>query len=729
MAARTTGTVGFLLTAVMIAGGLAAVTTTPVEAAPKAAAVTPPADPILVPRSGGFVPVAPERILDTRAGFGASGRIGPGGAIDLQVAGRGGVPLTGVDAVALNVTVTEPTAVGFVTAYPAGTTRPLASNLNIVPGQTVPNAVVVKLGTLGRVTFYNSSGTTHLIADVAGWYASTPDVGESYRSLAPTRLIDTRQSGVVPAGGTVRVPATADLPGGITAVALNVTYTGASNVGFLTAYPAGDTRPLASNLNLVAGGTHANFVAVPIGVDGSVDIYASAQTHVVVDRLGYWGGAANGRFTAMAPVRVVDTRTGLGGRSTPLGSGGTMDVDLSGVAGVPEGRPSGVVLNVTSVNATAGGYVTVHPTGQARPLASNLNFVVNETVPNLVMAAVNRSGRASFYNNAGLTDIVVDVVGWFDRPVFTLPKAGVSGRDEGGVNPADVVIDPSSTFAFITNPVFNRVEVLRLATGTFETPIPVGSAPMGIDISPAGDRIYVANRGGTQVSVVDVAGRVELKRVQISTPNHLSNQPYSLAALANGHLLVATTFSGSGFGAAMFDVNLADDTARLREDFYYWGSTTERTQVRASGDRQHAVVIAGDISSGPVFRYDVSTDTFTPEFDLGSFHGHVATNATGSWIFVNGGGYVVDKGMQLAGTATSCRGAGVAMNADGSVAYSLGVDSVAICDVQHFLAADRIYTFDLADWYPYLNNHAMELSPDGSTLVGLTDSGVTLIRL
>ena len=690
------------------------------------------ADAGLTPRAGGFVAVQPARILDTRIGHGARGPVGPGASIDLPVVGVGGVPAFGVAAVALNVTATQPSAAGHVTAYPAGTTRPVASNLNFVAGQTVPNAVVMKVGALGRITLFNSTGTTHLIADVAGWYASEPDVGQAFRSLSPVRLLDTRQTGIVGGGQTVRVAATQGLPVGVTAVALNVTFTGATAEGYLTAYPAGDERPVASNLNLVPGGTRANFVAAPVGAGGAVDIYAAAATHVVVDRLGYWAEDANGRMTALAPVRVVDTRTGLGGRSQPLGPGTTIDVDLSGGAGIPEGRPSGVVLNVTAVSPTTAGWLAVHPSGQARPLASNLNFGPGETVPNLVVATVNPAGKATVYNSAGQTHLVVDVVGWFDRPVFTLPKAGVNGNFEfesNAVNPADVVIDPTSTFAFITNPQFNRVEVLRLATGTFETPIPVGSSPRGIDISPAGDRLYVANRGGTQVSVVDVAARAETKRISISSGNHLSNRPYSVAALANGHLLVATSFSGSGFGAGMFDVDLSDDSVVFRSDFWYSGSTTERTVVRASGDRMHAVIVAGDISSGPVFRYDVATDSFTPESDLDAFIAHVATDADASRVFVNGGGYVLDEDLALAGTANACSGAGVAMTPDGRVAYSLQRFKIAICDTDRFLPADFIHTFDDADWYTYLNNHAMELSPDGTTLVAITASGVTLARL
>jgi hypothetical protein len=77
-----------------------------------------------------------------------------------------------VSAVILNVTVTEPTEGSFVTVWPGGETRPLASNLNYAAGQTVPNLVAVKVGAGGSVSLYNLSGWAHVIVDVAGWYGS-----------------------------------------------------------------------------------------------------------------------------------------------------------------------------------------------------------------------------------------------------------------------------------------------------------------------------------------------------------------------------------------------------------------------------------------------------------------------------------------------------------------------------------------------------------------------------
>ena len=98
-----------------------------------------------------FTPITPVRLLDTRSGLGApTGMVGPEGPIELQVGGVGGVPSAGVTAVVLNVTVTDPTVPGFVTVYPTGQPRPLASNLNFVAGQIVPNQVTVEVGSGGR---------------------------------------------------------------------------------------------------------------------------------------------------------------------------------------------------------------------------------------------------------------------------------------------------------------------------------------------------------------------------------------------------------------------------------------------------------------------------------------------------------------------------------------------------------------------------------------------------
>lgn len=125
----------------------------------------------------GFTPLVPARLLDTRPGqqtidglAAGGGAIGPGETRSLPVTGRGGVPSVGAGAVVLNVTATSPTSASFLTVSPAGTPLPLASNLNFVAGQTIPNLVIAKIGTNGEVSLTNNTGSVHVIADVAGWF-------------------------------------------------------------------------------------------------------------------------------------------------------------------------------------------------------------------------------------------------------------------------------------------------------------------------------------------------------------------------------------------------------------------------------------------------------------------------------------------------------------------------------------------------------------------------------
>ena len=123
---------------------------------------------------GAFGLVAPSRLLDTRDGTGGvAGRVPAFGSVSVLVAGHGGVPTTGVSAVVLNVTATQPSAAGSLAVFASGAVRPLVSNVNFVAGQTVPNLVVAPVGANGRVTIFNNSGgTVQVIADVSGYFLS-----------------------------------------------------------------------------------------------------------------------------------------------------------------------------------------------------------------------------------------------------------------------------------------------------------------------------------------------------------------------------------------------------------------------------------------------------------------------------------------------------------------------------------------------------------------------------
>jgi hypothetical protein len=348
--------------------------------------------------------------------YSATGKISAGVETTMVVVGRGGVPSTGVGAVALNVTVTEASAASFLTVWPTGSPRPLASNLNVAAGQTVANSVITKVGANGSISIFNNSGAAHVIVDVLGWFPTS----QSYVGLTPARLADTRSSptvdgqasntGPIQQNGVNNVTVTGrgGVPGsGVGAVALNVTATDATRPSFIAVWPAGAARPTASNLNVVVGQTVPNMVIAKVGANGQVSIYNDAgSVNVIVDVLGWFPtGAA---YNAMVPARVLDTRA-----TSSIVGGATTDVPITGQAGGPPAGATAVALNVTVTQPSGPSYLTAWPSGAARPLSSNLNFVEGQTVPNMVIVKLGTGGKISLFTETPNSQVVVDVMGYF----------------------------------------------------------------------------------------------------------------------------------------------------------------------------------------------------------------------------------------------------------------------------------------------------------------------------
>ncbi|MEP7192266.1 MAG: hypothetical protein ABI903_05320 [Actinomycetota bacterium] len=356
--------------------------------------------------------LSPSRVLDTRTGVGApKGLVGDGKAVDLVVAGRGGVPSSGVAAVVLNVTATATTGAGFVTVFPTGTTRPTASSLNFAKAQTIANQVIAKVGAGGKVSLYTSAGA-QLVADVAGYYPN----GAGYVGLSPTRILDTR-SGVgaakakVAGKGIVALTVTgvASVPAGAAAVVLNVTVTAPAGAGYVTAYPGGASRPTASNVSYLAGQTIAGMVIAKVGTGGKVNLYTLASAHLVADVVGWVPAGAD--YTALSPARVLDTRTGLGAPTSAVAGGHAITLKVTGHGGVPASGVKAVLVNVTVTGPAGAGYVTIYP-GSTRPTASNLNYARGDTIANSVIAKVAPDGTITLYTSA-TTHLVTDINGWW----------------------------------------------------------------------------------------------------------------------------------------------------------------------------------------------------------------------------------------------------------------------------------------------------------------------------
>ena len=427
-------------------GSLGPVGSVPFDRAASVAAAAAAAAAAVPAGASRFVPLPPTRLVDTREGVGVAAEpIGTGDAVTVAVTGHAGVPAAGVSAIVLNATVTDTTGAGFVTIWPNGQTRPTVSNVNATAaGQTVANLVVVRVGTGGSVSVF-AQRRTDLVLDVAGYFTATSAAVDSGRFMpvTPSRLLDTRDGDGAPAarpgaGGTVHlaVAGHGGVPeSGAAAVAMTVTATESAAAGYVTAWPGGASRPLASNLNLPgANATVANVVLVPLGADGSVDLFTQRPTHLVADVVGWFTGegspsSTSGLFVPMTPVRVLDTRDS----QIPVDARFRRDLNF-GLGG----SAAGVITNLTITNTSGALYLTAYPGRTPRPLASNLNADrAGVTAANLAVVPLTAGDRASVYVSAD-TDLVADVAGWFtgtplsvDASLADTPPTttGTSGAD------------------------------------------------------------------------------------------------------------------------------------------------------------------------------------------------------------------------------------------------------------------------------------------------------------
>ncbi|MEU9298911.1 hypothetical protein [Streptomyces sp. NPDC048269] len=379
-----------------------------------------------------FTPYAPTRLLDTRSGVGApKGKVPAYGTTRVKVEGNGTIP-DNVTAVVLNVTVTNTTSGGHITAYAKGDDRPTSSNVNFSAGQTVPNLVIVPVSLDGYVELYNAGWeSVDLLADVTGYFTRTASSG--YTPMAPARFVDTRE-GLGAAKGQLAAQATfgtqisglRGVPQGAKAVALNVTVTNPKEAGHLTVFPSGQAAPSTSSVNFTAGQTIANSVIVPVGADGRINVRngAWAGTDVIVDVVGFYSLESKGAYLPLSPERVLDTRDPNGDVYGPLEGQSYVYVPF----GYKEPSLSGFVLNTTVTNTNGDGYLTVSPDPNTLdlymndtagwptpPNSSNLNWTKGRTVPNLVQASTGANGIIDFWNRGwDDIDLIVDLFGFYD---------------------------------------------------------------------------------------------------------------------------------------------------------------------------------------------------------------------------------------------------------------------------------------------------------------------------
>ena len=367
-----------------------------------------------------FVPITPCRVADTRSPAGAFG----GPSLTARVprdfaipSGACGVPGS-AQAYSLNVTVIPKGALQFLTVWPSGQEQPNVSTLNAFDGRIKANAAIVPAGANGAITAF-ASDDSHLVLDINGYFvpAATPSA-LAFFPTTPCRVVDTRSpngslSGPFLPQGTSRnfsiLSGSCGLPPEARAYSLNFTVVPRGPLSYLTAWPTGQPQPRVSTLNAPTGTTTANAAIVPVGQNGNISVFSTADTDLIIDSNGYFAPATTGGLSlyTVMPCRVADTRLPPG--SQAIAGTSTVNVAAS-VCGVPSSSRA-FVLNATIVPSGNLGYLSLWPNGQSQPVVSTLNAADGTVQSNMALVPTSNGSLSVFASHA--TYLILDVAGYF----------------------------------------------------------------------------------------------------------------------------------------------------------------------------------------------------------------------------------------------------------------------------------------------------------------------------
>ena len=371
-----------------------------------------------------FISMVPCRVVDTRdntkpAGFGPPSIAGQTSrSFTIPNGPCSGIPAN-AQAYSLNVTVVPHGELGYLTVWPAGQNKPLVSTLNSLDGQVKANAAIVGAGASGAISVF-ATDNTDVVLDINGYFMPNSDSsGLGFYPVTPCRLVDTRPgapstvlTGRLAAGSTTTLPilsSTCNLPSSAQAYSLNFTLVPPAAVGYLTVWPTGVGRPVVSTLNDPTGTVEANAAIMPAGTGGSINVFVTNPTDLVVDVNGYFAPAGPGALSlyTLPPCRVLDTRLPAG--SAPFI--GTIDVDVLGSGCGGTGATEGYVFNATVVPQGFLGYLTLWPEGTIQPVVSTLNGYNGEVTSNMAIVPTNNTQISAFADDE--TFLVLDLFGYF----------------------------------------------------------------------------------------------------------------------------------------------------------------------------------------------------------------------------------------------------------------------------------------------------------------------------
>ncbi|MFC0623175.1 fibronectin type III domain-containing protein [Kribbella deserti] len=408
-----------LLLSLLIPASTYSATAVPVTAAATTAAAAPA---VVQPASAGagqYVPLpAAGRFLDT----GATNLVGQEPVVS-TFTGRGGIPATGVAALAVNIVVLNATAKGGLVSWPTDQAQPTTvSGVMFSAGDTYASgSSILRLSPTGQASFRNiSGGTVRIIVDVAGYYTSNDNptaTASRYVPLKQARILDTTKKIGVPTdsavpGRTATVPFAAAGVGGlpaaasITSVVVTLTAMSPTAIGGMIVYPSGAARPGVSHGNWIKDRSKSNTITTRIGADGKLILYNAASVPVDfrADVVGYYTASTNSavastRITTLpVAARVLDTG------ATLVAAGKSHTFKVSGAGGLPTADLAAVSLTLITAGSATSGDIVTSPAGEAAPATTDVIAVPGGYSFNQVIVRPNVAGEVTISNlsTAGL---------------------------------------------------------------------------------------------------------------------------------------------------------------------------------------------------------------------------------------------------------------------------------------------------------------------------------------
>lgn len=252
-----------------------------------------------------YYPLPPCRIVDTRSSAGplAGPFLTAGSTRSFPVLSSTCNISASAQAYVLNFAAVPRGTLGYLTAWPAAQPQPLAATLNAVTGTVTANAAIVPAGAGGAIDVFTTNDTD-LVIDLTGYFAAPQSGGLALYNLTPCRVLDSRQPlGAQPFMGVFSLNVTegpCEIPDNARAFVFNSTVVPEGPLGYITMWPHGLTQPLTATLNAVDGAITSN-MAIVSSIDGSVSIFSTDPTFIVLDVFGYFAADQSSSQTQISP--------------------------------------------------------------------------------------------------------------------------------------------------------------------------------------------------------------------------------------------------------------------------------------------------------------------------------------------------------------------------------------------------------------------------------------------